>query len=749
MLIASGLIGIIITPKQANASETNISFTSDATRDGYIESSDTTWNDARDGSNLLDYSTYTSVSSCVSVTTDYKIRRSYISFNTSSLPDSSNLVITNATVNIRGYSDGGNAVSIQKADIGNSLGIDDWNSYSGNYLDLINSWDSSGWNEFEIPQSAINVSGWSDFCLREYDHDYQNTEPSSDYLDGMYFGDDSTHKPILNITYIILPPPSITNVNRTKNQIVFTFDKGENASHTVIRYKTTGFPTNETDGTLAYNGTGTTATIALNQDTYYYFKFFSYNSTLNVYSINNTTYTITPIHPLNFQVEYHNNTHLNISWSNYNGSDFTSTLVRVKSSGYPSSPTDGTLVYNGTGNYTYYPFTYNSPLYFSAWTYTTSYSEQTNATWGYLKFYITKSETDSTTTNFNLYMSNGTLTIDETNVSSPKVYNYTQYPIGNDVYTRIYDSSGNGRILYLDLQPNIYYNYSIPLVEGANIAIPVEVYDIVDNPLENAIIKIYYNDILLEERKTNTAGSGGTVFFNTSLLYYFEVTCPGYTSLTQFYSPSTADSYIRFILKPSSGGNYTFLFDDIGYSIMPSEGTYHNQINISATLISTSNSLEWYNMTVYYKNNLSASWSILSFHNSTSPSGATFNESLTNNGRYYVSMTFKKSGYQMYHVGDFVYTKQNLTGLSAISWNNIVPDDIYLLVLFILMLLATAFFYPFAGNGSIWIGMGVFAFGMILNPISIDLVGFALSGWNLLIIMVLTTLSLWLLMERI
>lgn len=60
---------------------------------------------------------------------------------------------------------------------------------------------------------------------------------------------------------VIFKPTSLQVTNVTDRSISLSWFKGSGAENTVIRYKTTGYPTTHSDGTLAYNDVGTSVTV--------------------------------------------------------------------------------------------------------------------------------------------------------------------------------------------------------------------------------------------------------------------------------------------------------------------------------------------------------------------------------------------------------------------------------------------------------------------------------------------------------
>lgn len=119
----------------------------------------------------------------------------------------------------------------------------------------------------------------------------------------------------------------------------------------MVRYKTGGHPTSNTDGTLYYYGTNTSGTIGgLVGGTQYFFRVFVYNSENAVNSNTSqqsASYTA-PSPITNLAVAKTSSTSLTASWTAPAGL-YKSVMVCYKTGGYPASAVDGTLLYQGTG----------------------------------------------------------------------------------------------------------------------------------------------------------------------------------------------------------------------------------------------------------------------------------------------------------------------------------------------------------------------------------------------------------------
>ncbi len=141
-----------------------------------------------------------------------------------------------------------------------------------------------------------------------------------------------------------------------------------------------GYPINQTNGTVIYNNTGTYyEDIGLNQSTTYYYTIWGWNNTESEYSVINqtvfnTTQAINP--PSSFSASTFNETQINLTWTK--GSQADKTRIVRNASGYPhypSSLTNGTLIYNDTGtNYEDTGLIVATIYYYSAWSWNNSES---------------------------------------------------------------------------------------------------------------------------------------------------------------------------------------------------------------------------------------------------------------------------------------------------------------------------------------------------------------------------------------
>ena len=146
---------------------------------------------------------------------EWSIIRSFYGFITENISD--NAVITNVSLKIMPfgfYFD--DTACIQEGTQGDDLTVDDFNAFTGTVLDS-KEWTLGGYIVFYIEDySVIDKTGKSYFCLREYEHDYQNVTPgfNAKYHGGGYYSEQTgtDQDPGLWVEYTIP-----TNTNPTQS----------------------------------------------------------------------------------------------------------------------------------------------------------------------------------------------------------------------------------------------------------------------------------------------------------------------------------------------------------------------------------------------------------------------------------------------------------------------------------------------------------------------------------------------------
>ena len=180
-------------PLVASSSSTIYS-TSD---DGYIKIGDASWDTAHDAA--LGDSVFPSGFSDVQAISatyikgQYSIYRSFFEFDTSGLPDGA--TITNAYLNIYGYTNTGADVIVIKSTQGATLTIGDFDEIDFNtaYSSEFTGWSSGSYNNITLTDTSfINKTSYSYCAVVEYDHDYSDSSPTdTNAKSGCYYSDET------------------------------------------------------------------------------------------------------------------------------------------------------------------------------------------------------------------------------------------------------------------------------------------------------------------------------------------------------------------------------------------------------------------------------------------------------------------------------------------------------------------------------------------------------------------------------
>jgi len=155
---------------------------------------------------------------------------------------------------------------------------------------------------------------------------------------------------------------------------------------------------------------------------------------------------------------------INLTWERGNYSN--QEIVVGKSSGYPSSPSDGTVWQNSTN--LFYNFTVNETQYFTVWSYnaTTNTFSSTglDIPWGVLGISVfNESKPWEAVDPFGLLISNqeGTDTYQDSSVSNILYLNYVDIPFGTNTIITINASGYRSRTYYYDFVANHFYNLTL------------------------------------------------------------------------------------------------------------------------------------------------------------------------------------------------------------------------------------------------------------------------------------------------
>lgn len=148
-----------------------------------------------------------------------------------------------------------------------------------------------------------------------------------------------------------IPAPSIFSATAGYNQVSLSWvnpSAGNLASVKVLR-KTTGYPSSVSDGVVIYDGTGTSITdTGMPSGVFYYYAAFAVDTGGIASPAAVQTGRPIVIPEVTGLATTNAINQISLSWTNPTTPNFASVKV-VRNSWYPSSPTDGTTVYTGTG----------------------------------------------------------------------------------------------------------------------------------------------------------------------------------------------------------------------------------------------------------------------------------------------------------------------------------------------------------------------------------------------------------------
>jgi hypothetical protein len=174
-----------------------------------------------------------------------------------------------------------------------------------------------------------------------------------------------------------LTPTNLLITANTSTTNYLTWTKGTGANNTRIQRNASNYPhypTTISNGTNTYNNTDDDdEDTPLSPGMMYYYKAFSFTiwGALSKWADTNTTqYCLTrPNGPTAGLLTPINSTTINLSWTLGTGRN--TTIIRRSTTGSPTTPQDGTEIYNSTGNYTITTTTIGLTYYYRAWSYTT------------------------------------------------------------------------------------------------------------------------------------------------------------------------------------------------------------------------------------------------------------------------------------------------------------------------------------------------------------------------------------------
>ena len=559
------------------------------------------------------------------------------------------------------------------------------------------------------------------------------------------------------------------------NDTVIYLNWTKGSDYTIIRRNTGSYPTLNT-GVEIYNGTGVTYTNrGLSAATHYYYRAWGWNGESPSDGYSSDDNITLPQRPQSL-IGSLSGTTLTITWDKGNGA--TRTILRNNTASYPTLST-GTLVYNGTGEIK----TVNGVddiVYYRGWSYAFVdgvhlYSKPSTLLWGGIELNVFKESNPTIAIqNYTVFITNvqGTETYINNSANNPTRVDVSDVPNGEDISIQISKDGYHTRIKTMDLFENAFYQinfYLPPDVEGGGDApsnpdyIPpqdddtnesqnesysyqylLNVVDYHNNPIEDAkmSIKRYINttDSFEDVSILYTDANGQIdIYLIPETIYKIQISKQYYETEYSDYIPSKSifTHTFRMVYETTEENITETVFDGITWDLEPTQKYWSNSFTLYFNISSSDNKLEYFILNVSFYNNTLRKWVGLTNQNMSNSSGGSLNFTFPNiTGKYMVRLFYKKTNFDLYEVGVSTDTG---TILFWIDWGGLsenedlqgIPDFIYFMVLTFIAMIVMAFAFRFAGLGTGYIGLGIYAFGFMLNP-SVSIAG--ISCWAILTI---------------
>ena len=230
---------------------------------------------------------------------------------------------------------------------------------------------------------------------------------------------------------------------------------------------------------------------------------------------------------------------------------------------------------------------------------------------------------------------------------------------------------------------------------------------------------------IIASLRTDSAGMVSTNLLENEF-YKIDLNKTGYhDSIGNDYIATTPNAYgqtdikeLRMILITGSSTipPKETLWTGITYSLEPKTTRHNGAFTLWFNISSSDSKLEWYRMDVYYVAANSTTWVLISSQNESNASGGSIRYDVENNsGRYSVECWFKKqnySAYEIYHSGSIIYFITYIR-----QWASEIPDYAYYIITIVLttVIMGICLMFFATGIATGYIGLGFMAFMFLLR----------------------------------
>jgi hypothetical protein len=529
-------------------------------------------------------------------------------------------------------------------------------------------------------------------------------------------------------------PQSFTATSYSDTRIDITWTKPSGATKTLIVRKENSYPASRTDGTVVYNGTATSySDTGLPYLRKYYYKAWSV-ATGSVQFSDNTSqfwnWTL-PRPPTNVSAVIEESFDLNITWTISPDAD--TTVVRYSESSYPTDQTEGTLIYNGTGDFTV-DVNISSPIYYSTFTYVNYsgvhlYSRYEPVPFGGMFINVYDETTKLNITGWDVFVSDqsGSQTYERENASNTLLIPTNDVPIGEKIIFQFSATGYKSRYLYLDIEEDNWYDIDVMLPDASVAELYlITVINQYDFPVEGVLVKTLARNatgqyVVVSQLYTDANGQISNLYLIPETIYHWELSKTGYTTAYPDYIPDPEVNSHTFRIEYAGyePEDVEHIFENLIWSVYPEQRYHTTGFTCFFNVTSTDNKLEYMKMIIWYYNSSTSIWDILYNSTTYTSSGDSMSYYIPNiTGEYHVSCYVKKTNFSEVDVmmeGSRIFFI-SWGGLSTSPVFGAIPDWLYVLVVVIIMIVTMGYLLPYAGVATGYIGIGIFGFALALKP---------------------------------
>lgn len=352
---------------------------------------------------------------------------------------------------------------------------------------------------------------------------------------------------------------------------------------------------------------------------------------------------------------------------------------------------------------------------------------EANISWNWgVSISVYDDSTGNALNNFNLTFINDTTTYSATGCTTPAFFNFTDIPLGDDVFILVNQTQYEDQYFYEDFAVgvgNTYINAYLTPINVSNLY-ALYVLDTTDEPIKDVLFTIdkYISDAVgFDTVATRYSDSNGEVliYLNAGDIYHVYLSKTGYQSTDSIYIPS-ASVYTKYFVLLSEETEYENVtsFEEIityeGYANLSNNRIY---INYSDAWLETINT----GITLYCYNRSTGVTSVITTDSRSGDNSFSINSAVNTSNQHWAVLHLNHTS--LGHTTATIYFEVNRTTLTNETWFNA-------------LLSANLGGNPFGWSNTFGIFLllaGLFMFGPQNSGLSLMITGFMLLFVNSII----------------